>query len=229
LDHFVGDKGVDAVGQEIPELDADLEDLLVGYVRQLDEVHEGDLGFVDELGDGVGPYAGVGQGLVDDLEVVLQKRGQEQGELLTEALIPTLALDGDAEVLLREVDALDDLLHLFDPSHEHVQAHLVVILGCHGAAKSRDLGHALDGLETEGVLREEVSDELHDHRGLEDVAERDPAHEGAEGLQSHLDQRRLDALGRVDVHVDHEVAQVKDRGELLGHRPLQLIRLLACQ
>ena len=87
-----------------------------------------------------------------------------------------------------------------------------------GKRGSTHLSEALEGDVAEGLLREQLEQDL-DQVGVEDVGEGDPGQKGVQRGQRGPNQLRL--LARVQ----HKQAQLVDQLELLVQRILQLLRL----
>mmetsp|Transcript_2101 Transcript_2101/g.4796 ORF Transcript_2101/g.4796 Transcript_2101/m.4796 type:complete len:390 (+) Transcript_2101:2227-3396(+) len=194
---------VQVVGEEVPVLGADLENLVVLHLRDVHQV----LQPLDEV-----PRELLG---LEDREVGLEDGGEEECEALHK-LLPLVAL---LVVLLDRV-GLDDAREVGDEVGVHL-LHFGVVLGVHALrVDRRHLRQALQRVAPELRLREELVEEHVDEGSLERVVERDPEQEAQEALQRRLQR---DHVLRV---LHDKLAELVDELELLGEALLERLDLL---
>mmetsp|Transcript_27650 Transcript_27650/g.70460 ORF Transcript_27650/g.70460 Transcript_27650/m.70460 type:complete len:1163 (-) Transcript_27650:210-3698(-) len=215
--------GVVEVGrEEVPVLEADFEDLLVL-----------DLGDLDEQVHRRLQQRRVGRrGALGDREVLPEKAGEEEAEVLYERLVRVRAHRvrvrhvgvGQHHRRRRASDAYRDGRRDFGEESLEVavvrRAHVAGERLVDGADVERaDLGEAGEDVVAEGGLRQELVDERLDELSFKDVPERDPVEKLEQSLERADEQRGLRRVG-------HDVlAELEDERKVGVERLLQLLRL----
>mmetsp|Transcript_48320 Transcript_48320/g.114984 ORF Transcript_48320/g.114984 Transcript_48320/m.114984 type:complete len:515 (+) Transcript_48320:2151-3695(+) len=193
---------VEIVREEVPVLRADLEDLVVVHLGDVDEVLE----TLDQV-----PHQLLG---LEDRQVGLEDGGEEEGEALHELLAGNALV-----VVLLDRRRLDDVGEVGDEVGVHL-LHFRVVLCVHALrVDRRNLGEALQGVAAELRLREELVEKHVDERRLKHIVQRHPEEEAEEALEGGLEG------GGVLGVLHHELAQLVDQLELLGEALLEAFDL----